>query len=159
MKKVLIVYYSKSGNTRKLAQAVAAGVKASGAGCDCKPVARAKVADLLRYDAIILGSPTYYGQMAAEMKQFIDKSVRIHGRLAGKVGGAFTTAGGTHCGAETCLLSLLAALLIHGMAVIGDASYNHYGPAAVGAPDKAALRLGRLYGRKIARLAKKLSSK
>ena len=158
MKKVLIVYYSRSGNTKKLAQAVAAGVKEAGAACDCKPVARARIADLLRHDAIILGSPTYYGQMAAEMKQFIDKSVKFHGQLSGKVAGAFTTAGGTHCGAETCLLSLLQALLIHGMIVMGDASYNHYGPAAVGAPNQAALKVGRLYGRRITRLAMKLAA-
>lgn len=157
MNKVLIVYYSRSGNTRKLAEAVAAGVKQAGGACDCRPVHRVKVDDLPRYRALILGSPTYYGQMAAQIKKFIDRSVKLHGRLAGMVGGAFTTSGGTHCGAETCLLSMLTALLIHGMIVAGDASESHYGPAAVGAPNKAALERAKHYGRKICRLAARVN--
>lgn len=157
MVKILVLYFSKSGNTKKLARAVYDGVRETGVKCDLKPVTRFPMAGLIRYDGIILGSPTYYGQMAAEMKKFLDLSVRFHGRLAGKVGGAFTTAGGMHCGAETALMSMLEALMIHGLVVIGDASYFHYGPAAVGAPNKKDLQYGRLYGRRIARLTKKLS--
>jgi len=156
MVKVLVLYFSKSGNTKKLARAVCEGVEESGARCDLESVTGFRLAGLPRYDAVILGSPTYYGQMAAEMKKFLDSSVRFHGRLAGKVGGAFTTAGGMHCGAETALLSMLEALMIHGMAVIGDASYFHYGPAAVGKPNREALRYGKQYGLRIARLTKKL---
>ena len=156
MIKVLILYYSKTGNTKKLARAVYEGVREAGVQCDLKSVKSARLAGLTRYNGIILGSPTYYGLMAAEMKKFLDLSVRLHGRLSGKVGGAFTTAGGMHCGAETALLSMLQALMIHGLVVVGDAAYFHYGPAAVGAPNKKALQYGRLYGRKIARLVKKL---
>ena len=50
--------------------------------------------DLLKADGIILGSPTYYGTMAAEMKAFIDRSVKYHGKLEGKIGGAFSSGGG-----------------------------------------------------------------
>lgn len=156
MTNILIGYYSHSGNTRKLAQAIARGVKQAGAAVNCQSVVQIRIKSLFHYDAIILGSPTYYGQMAAPMKLFIDKSVKLHGRLAGKIAGAFTTSGGTHCGAETCLLSLLNALLIHGMIIIGDASNQHYGPVAVGAPSPAALNAGRLYGQRIARLTMKL---
>jgi NAD(P)H dehydrogenase (quinone) len=159
MAKILIVYHSRTGNTKKLARAVYDGVRETGVKCDLKSVTDFRLAGLPRYDAVILGSPTYYGQMAAEMKKFLDRSVRFHGRLAGKVGGAFTTAGGMHCGAETALLSMLGALMIHGMAVIGDASYFHYGPAAVGAPNREALQYGRQYGRRIARLTIKLFGK
>jgi len=156
MVKILILYFSKTGNTKKLARAVHDGVREAGVKCDLKSVTSFRLTGLPRYDGIILGSPTYYGQMAAEMKKFLDLSVRFHGRLAGKVGGAFTTAGGMHCGAETALLSMLEALMIHGMVVVGDAAYFHYGPAAVGEPNKKAMQYGRLYGRKIARLTKKL---
>jgi NAD(P)H dehydrogenase (quinone) len=156
MAKILILYFSKSGNTKKLAQAVQNGVRDAGASCELRPVHAVRIAALEKYDGIILGSPTYYGQMAAEMKKFIDQSVRLHGRLSGKVGGAFTTAGGMHCGAETALLSMLEALMIHGMIVMGDAAYFHYGPAAVGAPNREALKYGRQYGRRIARLTIKL---
>lgn len=100
MTNILIGYYSHSGNTRKLAQAIARGVKQAGAAVNCQSVVQIRIKSLFHYDAIILGSPTYYGQMAAPMKLFIDKSVKLHGRLAGKIAGAFTTSGGTHCGAE-----------------------------------------------------------
>jgi NAD(P)H dehydrogenase (quinone) len=158
MTKVLIVYFSKSGNTKKMALAVARGVRIEGAKVDVKAVKNVQPKDLLKYDALIFGSPTYYGLMAAELKKLLDVSVKYHGRLTGKVAGAFTSCGGIAGGAETTLLSILAAFLIHGMVAVGDANAYHYGPVSIGAPNKAIELACVNYGRKLARLAKKLFS-
>jgi NAD(P)H dehydrogenase (quinone) len=154
--KVLVVYYSRSGNTEKMARAVAAGVEETGVPVELKPVSQAKAEDLLEADGIILGSPTYYGTLAAEMKALIDSSVRYHGKLEGKVGGAFTSSGGIGTGNETTILSLLQALLVHGMIVQGAASGDHYGAVAVRAPDEKALEQCRQLGARVARLVKTL---
>lgn len=154
--KMLVGYYSRSGNTKKMANLIARGVIKEGVDAVVKDVRRVKPSELLKYHGFIIGSPTYYGMMSAEVKKFFDDSVKVHGRLAGRVGGAFTSSGGTACGAETAILSILKAFQIHGMIVQGDASDCHYGPAALGAPDKKAAVICEIYGHKIARLAKKL---
>jgi len=141
MAKILIVYDSRTGHTEKMAFAVAAGAKkVKGVEIQVKRVPETRIEDLVEADAIILGSPTYYGLMSARLKTLIDKSVKIHGKLEGKVGAAFTSSGGTASGAETTLLSMVQALLIHGMIVQGRAPTKHYGAAAVGAPKKDDLR-------------------
>jgi NAD(P)H dehydrogenase (quinone) len=110
MAKILIVYDSKTGNTEKMAFAVAEGAKqVEGIEVVVKRVEKASLEDLLAADGIIMGSPTYYGQMSAKLKALIDESVKIHGKLEGKVGAAFTSSGGTATGAETTLLSILGA--------------------------------------------------
>jgi len=157
MAKILVVYDSKTGNTEKMALAVAKGAKqVARVNVDVKKVDQADIEDLLSADGIIVGSPTYYGQMSAKLKALIDKSVKIHGKLEGKVGAAFTSSGGTASGAETTLLSMLQALLIHGMIVQGRAHNKHYGAAAVGAPDKEDLKLCRELGKRTANLVMKL---
>lgn len=156
MAKALIVYFSKSGHTQKMAEAIAEGVSAAGVSVTVADVAKARVDDLPAADAIIIGSPTYYGTMAAEMKAFVDASVKFHGKLAGKVGGAFSSSGMLGGGNETTVMSLLGALLIHGMVVVGNAKIAHYGPVAVGAPDQHALDECKAYGRRIAELALQL---
>ena len=75
MPRIIIIYYSKTGNTEKMAQAVEAGVKSEGVEVVTKPVNKATVEDMLAADGIIIGSPTYFGTMAAEIKALIDKSV------------------------------------------------------------------------------------
>ena len=158
MVKVLIVYDSRTGNTEKMALAVAEGAKkVSDTKVVLKTADAAKNSDLLEADAILLGSPTYYGDMSGKMKEFIDKSVKIHGKLAGKVGGAFTSSGDTACGAETAILSMLHALLIHGMVVQGRHENKHYGAAAVGSPKKDEVEYCFELGKRIATLASKLS--
>ena len=158
MVKVLIVYDSRTGNTEKMALAVAEGAKkVSGAKVVIKTVDDAKNSDLLEADAILLGSPTYYGDMSGKMKEFIDKSVKIHGKLAGKVGGAFTSSGDTACGAETAILSMLHALLIHGMVVQGRHENKHYGAAAVESPKKDEITYCVELGKRVATLASGLS--
>ncbi|MEM2393412.1 MAG: NAD(P)H-dependent oxidoreductase [Candidatus Bathyarchaeia archaeon] len=159
MAKILIVYDSKTGNTEKMAFAVAEGAKqVRGVEVTVKKVDETSLDDLLAADGIIMGSPTYYGQMSAKLKALIDESVKIHGKLEGKVGAAFTSSGGTATGAETTLLSILKAMLIHGMIVQGRPDDKHYGAAAVEKPDKEALDHCRELGRRTANLTVKLKA-
>jgi NAD(P)H dehydrogenase (quinone) len=157
MSKVLVVYYSRSGNTKKMAELVAQGARDAGAAVDLKPVKEVGADDLLKYDGIVAGSPTYYGLMSCEMKEMFDKSVKHHGKLDGKVGGAFSSAANIGGGNETTILSILQAMLIHGMVVQGTPDGDHYGPVAIGAPDERAARQCRALGARVARLADKLA--
>jgi NAD(P)H dehydrogenase (quinone) len=159
MAKILIVYDSRTGNTKKMAFAVAEGAKQiSGIEVVVKKVDKTSIEDLLDADGIIMGSPTYYGQMSAKLKALIDESVKIHGKLEGKVGAAFTSSGGTATGAETTLLSMLQAMLVHGMIVQGRADDKHYGAAAVGSPNKKELESCKELGKRVANLVKNLTS-
>jgi NAD(P)H dehydrogenase (quinone) len=154
--KVLILYDSRSGNTEKMAHAVYDGVKEDGVEAELKKVDTASVDDLPNFDGIILGSPVYYGLPTAKIKGFIDASVKYHGKLDGKVGGAFASSGGTHSGAETTVIALMEALLIHGMVVQGTSGRNHYGPASVGAPEDADIETCKKLGQRVAYLVRKL---
>jgi len=154
---VLVVYDSGTGNTEKMAFAVAEGAKTiEGAKVTVKRVDETKLEDFLKADAIIVGSPTYYGQMSSKVKALFDKSVEIHGQLEGKVGAAFTSSGGTATGAETTLLSIIEAMLIHGMIIQGKARGKHYGAAAVGKPNKRELEICKGLGKRTAKLAYRL---
>ncbi len=156
--KVLIVYASKSGNTAKMAEAVADGARSvKNVVVELKRVDNATVDDLVDADAIVLGSPDYFGQMTSGMKGFIDRSVKVHGKLEGKVGGAFTSAGGTASGAETTLISILEAMLVHGMIIQGRSDDKHYGCAAVGAPKAKELNDCKTLGERVAALTLKLN--
>jgi len=94
--------------------------------------------------------------MSAKLKPLFDSSVKIYGKLTGKVGAAFTNSGNTSTGSETTLLSILHATLVHGMIVQGRADEKHYGAAAVGSPKKGALRYCEDLGRNTATLVNKL---
>ena len=157
MAKILITYYSRTGNTAQMADLVAQGA-ASVAGTEVtsRPVEEVTPDDLLTCDALILGSPVYYGGPAAEMKALLDASVKYHGKLEGKVGGAFATCGVFGGGVETTIMDLVAALLVHGMIVKGESGGAHYGPVAVGAPDDQAARACERLGKSVATLAKQL---
>jgi len=156
--KILIVYDSRTGHTEKMAFAVAEGAKqVKGVDVNVKKVNQTAIEDLFSADGII-GSPTYYGQMSAKLKALIDKSVKIHGKLEGKVGAAFTSAGGTATGAETTLFSILQAMLVHGMIIQGYPDDKHYGAAAVGSPNKEELKLCRELGKRTASLVMKLKT-
>jgi len=157
MARILIAYYSRSGNTAAMAEHVAEGAReVAGAQVTLAPVADVDPAGLADYDGLIFGSPTYYGLMAAEIKTMFDQSVAIHGQLEGKVGGAFTSAANRGGGNETCLLSILQAMLIHGMVIKGTAQRDHYGPVALGQPDERAAGECRKLGRGMAELAVRL---
>ena len=153
---VLIVYHSKTGNTEEMAKAVEEGVKSEGLNVVRKKVDRISFKDLLKADGIILGSPTYYGTMAAEMKAFLDRSVQYHGKLEGKVGAAFSSGGALGGGVETTVLDMLKALLIHGMVIQGDPHGSHYGTVSIGRPNAAAKKECKRLGEKVARLIKRL---
>ena len=135
---------------------VAAAREVDGVQVDVKSVGDIEAGSLLDYDAIVMGSPTYYGSMAAELKKLIDESVAFHGDLNGKVGGAFSSSANVGGGNETTILDILKAMLIHGMVVQGTPSGDHYGPVAIGDVDKRAREqcdnLGRLVGELAVRL-------
>jgi len=157
--KILVVYDSKTGHTEKMAFAVAEGAKqVNEVDVVVKKVDETDIKDLLSADGIIMGSPTYYGQMSAKLKALMDKSVKIHGELEGKVGAVFTSSGGTASGAETALFSILEAMLVHGMIIQGNPHGKHYGAAAVGTPSDKELELCKELGERTARLVTKLKT-
>ena len=158
MATVLISYYSRSGNTRRMAEFVKEGLeKIDSIEVVLKKVKDTELTDLLDADGIIIGSPTYFGGMAAEVKDLMDRSVKYFGKLNGKAGGAFTSSGGIAGGNETTLLSILQGLLIHGMVVQGVQKGGHYGPVAVGAPDELIQAECFNYGKLVGELTLKLS--
>jgi len=148
MANVLVVYYSRGGNTRQMAELVAEGATGAGADVDLKAVGKVSPEALLDYDGIVMGSPTYYGQMSAEIKALLDQSVEFHGKLDGKVGGAFSSAANIGGGNETTIMGILEAMLIHGMIIQGTPQGDHYGPVAVDC---------RELGERVAQLADKLA--
>mgnify|MGYP006280484759 CR=1 FL=1 len=156
MAKILVSYYSRSGNTEEMAEFVAEGARDADGKVELKKVQNVSVDELLTYDAIIIGSPTYYGDMSAEVKDLIDRSFEHHGGLNGKVGGAFSSAANVGGGNETTVLSVLHAMLIHGMIVPGTPEGDHYGPTSVGGPDENVADECRKLGRRVAELADKL---
>jgi NAD(P)H dehydrogenase (quinone) len=141
MAKVLVLYYSSYGHIETMAEAVAAGAREAGATVDIKRVPElvpadvalkshfkteqaAPVAtpeDLTAYDAIIFGTPTRFGNMAAQMKNFLDQTggLWFTGKLVGKVGSVFTSTATQHGGQESTLLSTHTVLLHHGMVIVG----------------------------------------
>ena len=158
---ILILYYSKGGNTRKLAEAIAEGVKQVD---KAEPVLRhtkdVNKDDFLDAAGLIVGSPVYFGVMAAELKQILDNYVGIRKKMENKIGATFATSGDPTGGKETTMMSIIQALLIYGMIIVGDplSATGHYGTACVGAPDDKTQENGRKLGQRVAELAIKLNS-
>ncbi|RBA24061.1 NAD(P)H:quinone oxidoreductase [Herminiimonas fonticola] len=138
---ILVLYYSRHGSTRKLAELIGQGID-SVSGCEARlrtvpavstvteasepevPLEGApyvELSDLQECAAIALGSPTRFGNMAAPMKYFWDgtSSQWLSGTLAGKPACVFTSTGSLHGGQETTLLSMMLPLLHHGMLLLG----------------------------------------
>ncbi len=158
MVQVLVTYFSVTGHTEAMAEAVAEGVRSvPSIICVYKPVAEVTNEDLLAADGIIVGSPTYFGQMAAEVKKMFDVSERIYDGLAGKVGGAFTTSGGAGCGHELTNMSIITAMLVSGMIVQGTTKGPHFGPFAVGEPNEKDLARAHDLGVRVTELTQKLA--
>ena len=156
---ILVIYDSKTGNTENMARAIAEGARElEGVDVRVKRVDDATKEDLLKADGIIVGSPTYYGQMSSKIKAMFDESVKIHGKLEGKVGGAFTSSGGVASGAETTIISILEAMLVHGMIIQGRARSGHYGAATVGKPKEQDIDRCRELGGMVATLVLKLKA-
>ncbi len=156
MAKLLVLYYTRTGNTKAMAELVAAGAEKEGAVVTLKDVEGLNPDILLDHDAVIAGSPTYYGGMAGTLKDFFDSSVAHHGKLAGKVGGAFTSSANIGGGNETTVLNILHVMLVHGMIVEGTAKGDHYGPVSIDSPDDRAKTQCDALGRRVAALARKL---
>lgn len=141
MAKVLVLYYSSHGHIARMAHEVARGAQAGGADVDIKRVPElvpeavanasgyqidentpvATPADLAQYDAIIFGTPTRFGMMAAQMKNFLDQcgGLWAKGELVGKAAGVFTSSATQHGGQEATLLSFHTVLLHLGFVVVG----------------------------------------
>ncbi|PYF79611.1 MULTISPECIES: NAD(P)H:quinone oxidoreductase [Marinomonas] len=140
MTKVLVLYYSSYGHIEKMAQEVAEGARSGGAHVDVKRVPElmpedvaknagikldqqapvAKPEELADYDAVIFGSPTRFGNMASQMRNFLDMTGGLwaQGKLVGKVGSVFTSTG-TGGGNETTVQSFHTTLFHHGFVVVG----------------------------------------
>ncbi|WP_430910636.1 NAD(P)H:quinone oxidoreductase [Methylobacterium sp. sgz302541] len=141
MAKVLVLYYSSWGHVEQLAHAAAEGAREAGAEVSVKRVPelvpeevakqfhykldqQAPIAspnELADYDAIIFGTPTRFGNMAAQMKQFLDQTGGLwaQGKLVGKVGSVFTSTASQHGGQETTITSFHTVLLHQGMVIVG----------------------------------------
>jgi NAD(P)H dehydrogenase (quinone) len=157
---VLVLYYSKSGNTGKLAQLVAEGVQ-SVAGVDAvlKTTKEVTKEDFVNSAGIIAGSPVYFGVMAADLKRVFDEFVGVRKQMENKVGAAFASSAYWAGGNETTIISIIQCLLIYGMIVVGDplSATGHYGAASVAAPDEKSADIARKLGARVAELCKKLA--
>lgn len=156
--KVLVLYFSKTGVTKEMAEAIGETFKELKVPRDVIAAEDFKAKDLVNYDGIIIGSPTYYGTAAWQIKKLLDESVSLHGRLDNKIGAAFTSSANLAGGNETTLFSILQALLIHGMIVQGDPEGDHYGPVSLGDDMVVAQRKCRRLAERFARLLKKLNA-
>ncbi len=156
---VLILYFSKGGNTRKLAEAIGKGVEQlDGAKALLKRTDQVTKDDFVASDGVIAGSPVYFGLMAGELKKIFDDFVGVRKKMEGKVGAAFTTSGDSSGGKETTMLSIIQVLLIYGMVIVGDpmSATGHYGVSCVGAPDEKTVENGVKLGKRVAEIAAKL---
>ena len=146
MAKIMVMYYSRGGNTKKMAEIIAGAIEQEGVKAALKDIREVAADELIKYDGIIIGSPTYYGSMSAEVKKLLDETVKFHGKLDGKVGAAFSSSANIGGGNETTILDILQAMLIHGMIIQGDPQGDHYGAVSIGSPyaraSKECLRMG-----------------
>ncbi len=157
---VLVLYYSKTGNTRKLAEVIAEGVKSiSGVDVVMKSAQDVTKDDFVNSAGIIAGSPVYFGVMSAELKRVFDEFVGIRKQMENKVGAAFASSGFWAGGNETTVMSIIQCLLIYGMIIVGDpmSATGHYGAVSVAAPDEKAADTARKLGARVAELCKKLN--
>jgi len=152
----LVIYYSKSGNTKKMAEIVAEAINIEGLQVQLKDIKDVAVEELANYEAILIGSPTYYGSMSNQIKKLLDDSVKFHGKLDGKIGAAFSSSVNIGGGNETTILDILNAMLIHGMIIQGDPQGDHYGPVSIGTPDDRARSQCLRLGKRVARLMRKI---
>lgn len=159
--RILVLYYSKTGRTRAMAEAIADGVGGvQGAVADLRTPSEVTERDFLESDGVIAGSPVYFGTMAAEMKGVFDRFIGTRKQMLGKIGAAFASGNHHSGGKESTLMSILQALLIYGFLIVGDPqeSGGHYGAAMAGDPTEKALEDAKLLGRRVAETAVRLSS-
>ena len=158
---ILVMYHSRSGNTECLANEIAKGVNAvDGVTCLIKPVKDVIKEDFIDSAGIIAGSPVYFGVMAAELKEVFDKFVGARKKMGNKIGAAFATSMDPSGGKETTMLSIIQAMLIYGMIIVGDPldATGHYGVSCTGSPDVNTAENARKLGMRVANLAKKVTN-
>jgi len=198
MVKILVVYYSAYGHVAQMASAVVAGARSvedtevtlkrvpelvppevarpAGMKVD-QPLPLASVLELPDYDAIIFGTPTRFGNMAAQMRYFLDQTgpLWVQHALVGKVGSVFVSTATQHGGQETTVTSFHLTLLHHGMILVGlPYSYagltrmdeitgsSPYGAATLAGPDGSRqpsaneLEAARFQGKHVAQIALRL---
>ena len=199
MAKVLVLYYSSYGHIETMANAVAEGARAAGAEVairrvpELMPEAAARAAhmkfdqdapiatveELVGYDAIIFGTPTRFGNMSAQMRNFLDQtgSLWFSGKLIGKVGSVFVSSATQHGGQETTITSFHTTLLHHGMVIVGVpysearqmtlseiSGGSPYGATTIVGgdgsrqPSDNELAIARFQGEHVARIANKLAA-
>ena len=162
---ITIIYDSKSGNTEKMAEAVAEGVKQAGdITIKLNHIDEAVPEDLLNSDGIIIGSPTHCGVMSWKLKKFFDENTSTAwGKVDGKIAAAFSSSGGLGGGNEMAVMSMVNMLMNYGYLVFGLPEYAapgvtaHYGAVAVGEPDENDLKSCRLLGQKTAEYVKQMN--
>lgn len=200
MTKVLVLYYSSYGHIEQMAGAVAEGVRAAGAQAVIKRVPElvpeelarksgfkldqaapiATVNELADYDAIIFGTGTRFGNMTAQMKNFLDQAggLWVQGKLVGKVGSVFTSSATQHGGQESTILTFHPVLLHLGMIIVGlpyafqgqmgvseVMGNSPYGASTIAAgdgsrqPSAVELEGARFQGRHVAQIAAKLAAR
>jgi NAD(P)H dehydrogenase (quinone) len=199
MSRILVLYYSAYGHIETMAGAIAEGARSAGADVVIKRVPDlvpddvaqrsgmktaqaaplASVDELPQFDAIVFGTPTRFGNMAAQMRNFLDQTgpLWMRGALIGKVGSVFASAATQHGGHETTITSFHTTLLHHGMVIVGlpysearlmDNSQvsggSPYGATTIAGPDgsrqpsEGELAMARSQGGHVARIAAKLAA-
>lgn len=157
--KVLVLYHSKGGNTRKLAEKIAQGVEeVEGVEALLKTTKEVTKEDFVESAGIIAGSPVYFGIMAADLKRVFDDFVSVRKKMEGKVGAAFSTSGYPFGGLVTTMMSIVQVLMVYGMVIVGDpmSATGHFGAACAGPPDEKIGEYGIQLGTRVAELAKKI---
>lgn len=159
---VLVAYYSVTGNTEKMAQGVAEGAKTvADANVVVKKIADVAAEDLLSADAVIVGSPVYFANMAGDVKSFFDNWALKFGvfrdfKMRNKVGGAFATGASISNGKELMMLAILEAMLVNQMIIVsGGGAFGASattGPDSPGIDDKE-LSSARDLGKRVAEVA------
>lgn len=114
VKRLLIIYYSRGGNTRKMAEAIRKGAEQLGVEVEVKSVEECALNDLAEASGIVIGSPTYFSNVAWQIKKLIDESIVFYRKeqLRDKIGGCFTSAG-TRRDGKMCIRMLELTLGFH----------------------------------------------
>ncbi len=166
---ILVVYYSATGHTALMADAVAAGARsAQGSDVRLLPVDRVSHDDVAWADALIVGTPVHSANISVPIAEFLN-SLPFNGEMRDKIGAAFVTAGGMSAGEEAVQLAILRAMLVYNMIVVGGPTWTEaFGASAVtGEPpfadtaetasiDSIFVAKGSKLGARVAEVAKRL---
>ena len=146
-KRLLIIYYTVAGNTKRMAEEIGKGAELIGVSVELKRVEECRLNDLVEADGIVIGSPTYFSNVAWQVKELIDESITLYrrGQLKDKVGGCFTSAGTRRDGRDCIRMLELAFGLHHRLKMIPGII------RASGDSEEEASRMCRQYGADVAR--------